>query len=132
MDSRKQQNELAGLCKEVAAYLSRHPERADEVFRFFDPELRERAEARIKSLSLHEVVRLHDRITYISRTRIVHQEHEAPRCRGKVIYSHRDAQAKANQIWERGRGLMRVYHCPLCKGHHLTHTELRQREAGLG
>ena len=49
-----------------------------------------------------------------------------PRCNGKLIYDEVGARIAAKRVWETGRGSMRVYHCPLCSGHHLTHTELRE------
>ena len=106
----------------VASFIMAHPDQVDELFRFMDPSVRDAALTSVKQLSLHDAALLRDRAAYLSKTRIVHRAHEAPRCRGKVIYTEKDAHAKANRIWSEGRGRMRIYHCPLCKGHHLTHT----------
>ncbi len=112
----------------LAAFIAAHPEALDELFRFARPKLRELAMADTTRLDAHDTGLLHDRMEYIRRTRIVHQREEAPRCGGKVIHTEREAHAAANRIWRTGRGQMRVYHCPLCKGHHLTHTAQRDAD----
>ena len=106
----------------LKAFIKAHPEQLDELFRFTDPEVRELATTTVKQLDLGTATVLCDRIDYLGRTRIVHHSHEAPRCRGKIIYAEKDAHRKANRIWDAGRGRMRVYPCSLCNGHHLTHT----------
>ncbi len=106
-------------------FIHEHPGQLDELFRFTDPEVREAAMASVEQLDLGAVSLLCDRIAYLGRTRIVHHSHEVPRCGGKIIYTEKDANRKANRIWDAGRGRMRVYHCPHCNGHHLTHSAPR-------
>ncbi|MBL7951890.1 MAG: hypothetical protein JNM62_09230 [Flavobacteriales bacterium] len=106
----------------LKTFIRAHPEQLDELFRFTDPEVRELAMTSVKRLDLGTANVLCDRITYLGSTRIVHHNHEVPRCRGKIIYAESDAHRTANHIWDSGRGRMRVYACPLCHGHHLTHT----------
>jgi hypothetical protein len=132
MDKLKEQKQLASLHKKLRNFLQGQPGRLDELFEFTDTELRERAMERVKSLDLHDANMLCERITYITSTRLAYSKHEAPRCRSKVIYTNNGAHAKANRIWHEGRGLMRVYECPLCKGFHLTHTALRDRDEEVG
>jgi hypothetical protein len=127
MDKLKDKN-LTALHQRLRDYIRNHPGRLDVLFQFTDAELRERAIARVKSLDLHDAAMLCDRITYITRTRLVYSKQEAPRCRGKVIYTNNAAHAKVNRIWHEGRGRMRVYECPLCEGFHLTHTAHRDSD----
>jgi hypothetical protein len=51
-----------------------------------------------------------------------------------VIYTSNGAPAEVDRIRHEGRGLMRIYECPLCKGFHLTHTARRDsdEEVGMG
>ncbi|MEO7081830.1 MAG: hypothetical protein ABIY71_09895 [Flavobacteriales bacterium] len=128
MDKLQEQKQLASLHQRLRDYLRDHPEHVDVLFQYTDAEVRERAMERVKSLSLGEAAMLNDRIKYITRTRLVYSKQEAPRCRGKVIYTNNGAQAKVNRIWDAGRGHMRIYECPLCAGYHLTHTALRDSD----
>ncbi len=128
MKSTKDQIDLAGLHKKGRDYLRAHPENKDVLFQFTDPEVRDRALAGVASLDLHEAALLCDRIKYITRTRQVYSKVEVPRCRGKVIYTLRRAHAKVGQIWNQGRGHMRIYECPLCTGYHLTHLAHRDSD----
>ena len=120
-EARQQKQLLTSKRDRLVAFVQAHPEQLDALFCFTDPAVRELVLTSPKQLELPDASRLCDRIDYLSRTRIVHQRNEAPRCRGKVIYTERDAHAKVNRIWQEGRGRMRVYHCPVCNGHHLTH-----------
>ena len=128
MESKEKQRLAQAAQQSVASFMKAHPDQLDELFRFTDPQIREVATTSIKQLPLHVACLLRDRAAYLSRTRIVHRAQEAPRCRGKVIYTEKEAHAKANRIWSLGRGRMRVYHCPLCQGHHLTHTAHRDSD----
>jgi hypothetical protein len=84
----------------------------------------------LTKLSTAEHTKLADRAKYIALSRIIHRprkEHPGD-CRGKVIYrEERLARTKVNEIWNAGRGMMRVYLCPLCEGYHLTHQALREK-----
>ena len=124
--AREKERLLVSIQDRLKAFIKEHPEQLDELFRFTDPEVREAAMTSVKQLDLGTASLLCDRIDYLGRTRIVHHSHEAPRCRGKIIYAEKDAHRKANRIWDAGRGRMRVYHCPHCSGHHLTHTAHRE------
>lgn len=128
MGTKEKQSLAQAAQQSVASFMKAHPDQVDELFRFTDPQIREAAIADPKLLSLHDACLLRDRAAYLSRTRVIHRATEAPRCQGKVIYSEKDAHTKANRIWSLGRGRMRVYHCPLCKGHHLTHTAHRDSD----
>ncbi|MBL0127068.1 MAG: hypothetical protein IPP83_06335 [Flavobacteriales bacterium] len=114
-------NTAKDLQQKLAAFIQNHPELVDELFLFTEPELRTKVLEHLKKVELHEVVRLCDRAVYLTRTRIVHHTHEAPRCDDKVIYTVVGAHAQSNRIWNTGRGRMRVYECPRCHGYHLTH-----------
>ncbi len=127
-DARHKQQLLASKQDRLKAFIAAHPDQLDELFRFTDAAVRELALTQCKQLELRDASLLCDRIDYLSKTRIVHQRQEAPRCRGKVIYTEREAHAKANRIWQTGRGHMRVYSCPVCKGHHLTHQAYRDSD----
>lgn len=124
-----QQRRLQSLQDKLVAYVSAHPDVVDDLLQFMDEAVREVLLQRPRELDLHTATLLCDRIKYLSTTRIVHRAREVVRCRGKVIYTERAAHAKSNFIWQTGRGRMRVYHCPLCNGHHLTHQELRDDRA---
>ena len=107
----------------VARPLKDYPHLLEELFRFSEPDVRARALANLNKLDLGELTKLADRAKYITLTRIVHRPTPPPeRCRDKVIYrDEAHARAKAKEIWQAGRGAMRVYACPLCEGYHLTH-----------
>jgi DNA-directed RNA polymerase subunit RPC12/RpoP len=122
MVTKEKQRLLQAAQQSLAAFIQAHPDHLDELFRYTDTAIREAAMADTKQLSLHDAGLLCDRAAYLSKTRIVHRNYEAPRCGGKIIYTEKDAHAKSNKIWSQGRGRMRVYHCPYCNGHHLTHT----------
>ena len=114
----------------LARLLCDYPELHDELFRFTDPEVRALAEVDPTQLSKRDHTKLADRAKYIALTRIIKQPRKepAPDCRGKAIYrEERLARAKVNEIWNAGRGQMRVYLCPLCEGYHLTHQALREK-----
>jgi|GEM_PF-3965785 len=128
MNDSKEQKQLATLHQRMHDYLRDHAEQLDVLFQFTDAEVRERAMERVRSLDLHDAALLCDRIQYITRTRLVHSKQEAPRCRGKMIYTINGAHAKVNKIWNQGRGLMRNYECPACAGYHLTHTAHRDSD----
>lgn len=121
MDKLKDRKLLAAQQARLEAFIKGHPHLLDELFCFTDPEVRQKALASIKHLDLRAVTLLLDRATYLSKTRIVHVQHELPRCGTKLIYDERGAHRKANRIWQEGRGHMRVYACPYCQGFHLTH-----------
>lgn len=126
MDAKKKLTELERKQKSLRAFLREYPQMVDELLRFCEPEEREAALRDVSELSLATLVRLEDRATYICKTRIVKRDALAPRyCDGKVMYDERGARAKVNSIWDLGRGKMRVYQCPKCGMHHLTHTEKR-------
>ena len=111
----------------LARVLKDYPELHEELFRFTEPHVRATALVDPSKLTVAELTKLADRAAYIALTRIIHRPIPPPeRCRDKVIYrDERNARAKANAIWNAGRGAMRVYQCPLCEGFHLTHQALR-------
>lgn len=111
----------ADLQRNLARFILHFPQLHDDLFRFVDADVRAKALADVSTLTPNEAVRLWDRAKYISLTRIPCEKEGPPRCRGKVIYDERGANAKANAIWNSGRGAMRVYRCPLCEGFHLSH-----------
>ena len=43
----------------------------------------------------------------------------------KVIYDLHGAKAQVKVIWYKGCGKMRIYECPRCLVHHITHTAHR-------
>ncbi|MFZ1687317.1 MAG: hypothetical protein WAU70_07845 [Flavobacteriales bacterium] len=98
-----------------------HPKLHDELFEFFDLDLRQRALHDLDNLTLGELTRLTDRALYITLTRIIHRPRPDNTCRGKFIYTQEGANRMVKKIWNQGRGRMRIYLCPLCQGHHLTH-----------
>ncbi len=112
----------------LTAYLRQYRSRVDEVFRFTDPAVRDKALENVKELDLHEATRLLDRFIYLTHTRIVRTKREIVRCTGKVIYDLNGAKAQVQVIWNKGRGNMRIYLCPRCSGHHLTHTAHRDSD----
>ena len=112
------------LQQKLAAFITDRPDLVEELFRYTEPELRAKV-LRSGQLELHDAIRLVDRATYISKSRIVHHNCDAPRCGDKIIYDEAGAHAKSNRIWNTGRGRMRVYQCPRCQGYHLTHTAAR-------
>ncbi len=120
-DSKAKLTQLDRAHQKLTAYLWQYRSRADEVFRFTDPEVRDKALENVKALDLHEATRLLDRFIYLTRTRIVRTKREIVRCTGKAIYDLNGAKAQAKVIWHKGRGKMRIYLCPRCSGHHLTH-----------
>lgn len=106
MDSAKEKERLLTSARDrLAAFIQAHPEALDELFRFTEPAVRTAAMTSTKLLDLREASLLCDRITYLSKSRIVHRRTEALRCRGKVIYMERDAHASANRIWAQGSWL---------------------------
>lgn len=121
MDQRKAKELLNAQQQRLEAFMKRHPELLDELFRCSDARVRQVATTNIKGLGLGEATLLCDRARYLTTTRIVYVRQEAPRCGAKVIYDQNGAERKANQIWRTGRGRMRVYACPRCQGYHLTH-----------
>jgi hypothetical protein len=110
----------------IRRFLECYPQLHDEVFRFMEPELRALALDDLTALSQVELTKLADRIKYLSKQRLPEPRPPRPRCNGKPIYDEQGARSVANVVWAAGRGEMRVYHCPMCNGHHLTHTELRE------
>lgn len=127
-DRKSKTTQLSRLHDKLSASLRNYRGGADELFRFTDPEVRAKAVESVKKLDLHEATLLLDRIIYLTLTRIVHVKNDAARCSGKVIYSIQGAQAQVNRIWNKGRGNMRIYECPYCLGHHLTHTAHRDSD----
>ena len=121
-DSHSKKRKLSSTHQRLAAQLKGYRGKVDDLFRFMDPEVQAKAMQNVKKLSLHEATRLLDRITYLTRTRIVKVKRETVSCTGKVIYDLHGAKAKVKMIWNKGRGQMRIYKCPYCQGHHLTHT----------
>ncbi len=121
MCAQQDKQRLAANQQRLTAFIEGHPELLAELFCFTEPAVRAAALAGARQLDLHSTTVLCDRILYLSRTRIVHVGHEAPRCGSKVIYDEAGANRKAHSIWNTGRGRMRVYHCPHCQGYHLTH-----------
>lgn len=105
--------------------LAEYPDLHEELFRFTEPDIKALALSKIAALPLGELTKLADRAKYITLSRIVHRPSTNRHCRNKVIYDQHGANAKVKEIWEAGRGQMRIYQCPLCSGLHLTHTEYR-------
>ncbi|MBP6389381.1 MAG: hypothetical protein KA175_00860 [Flavobacteriales bacterium] len=101
--------------------LKSHPRLHEELFRFTEPDVRERALKNLDSLTLGERTRLEDRARYITLTRIIHRPRVDNTCRGKFIYTEHGANRAVSKIWKAGRGRMRIYRCPICEGFHLTH-----------
>ncbi|MBK8226831.1 MAG: hypothetical protein IPK70_06610 [Flavobacteriales bacterium] len=116
----------------VRRFMTERPELVEELLCILDPAEREQAQNDLTGLGAGAITRLFDRSRYLVKHRpAVLPPPPAPRCiNGKVIYSEAGARAKAKRIWSFGRGAMRVYHCPYCNGHHLTHTEHRDAEDG--
>lgn len=121
MEALKENKQLASGHQRLATFVKGHPDLLDELLCFTDPEVREKVLANITHLDLHAVTLLMDRATYLTKTRLVFVKNEAPRCGSKVIYDEQGAQRKSDRIWQTGRGRMRVYACPHCRGFHLTH-----------
>lgn len=118
--------------RHVRRFLEDRPELTVALLSILEPESRELALSDLEQLTAAEITRLFDRSKYLVKHRpAALPPPPAPRCtNGKVIYTEAGARAKAKRIWSLGRGAMRVYHCPFCNGHHLTHTEHRDAEGG--
>lgn len=108
--------------------LEKYPELLPKVFEFAPDGLREFAEAGaleavMARVGVADARKYLDRLVYVAKTRIEPKRSKKPeQCNGKNTYlSEEFANRKANKAWEAGRGKMRVYHCHLCKGWHLTH-----------
>lgn len=119
-------NPSAERRQRIRRFLESYPQLHEEVFRFIEPELRAIALEDLRLLSAPELTRIADRIKYLSKHRLPEPHAPRPRCNGKAIYDERGARAAANMVREAGRGDMRIYACPLCGGHHLTHTEAKE------
>ncbi|MEZ4788917.1 MAG: hypothetical protein R2811_02760 [Flavobacteriales bacterium] len=102
-------------------FIADHPDLHEELFHFVDPYTRDLAIKDVRQLPAIDFARLADQARHLLLTRILHQPASRGLCRGKVIYTEDQANRKAKEIWNTGRGRMRVYRCPLCQDHHLTH-----------
>ena len=118
-------NDVSSILRER---LEKYPELLPKVFAFAPERVRELAEAGhlesvMARLNAAEARKYLDRLVYVAKTRIEPKQSKKPdQCNGKNTYlSEEFANRKANKAWEAGRGKMRVYHCHLCKGWHLTH-----------
>ena len=119
-------DQSANRRQRLRRFLEAYPQLHDELFRFMEPHVRVLALEDLGALERAELTRLSDRMKYLSKHRLPVPHPPRPRCNGKLIYDEVGARIAAKRVWETGRGSMRVYHCPLCSGHHLTHTELRE------